>query len=181
MIPVEEVFEDQMACADLIILSKADLLDDSEQQAVTREITGHLARAVKIVPAANGAVPADILLGLDARAEDDLDNRPSHHDGADAHEHDDFETFIVDLGEVANPDQITARVEAAGALPKVLRIKGFAAVADKPMRLVVQGVGARVTTHFDRAWKADETRNTRLVVIGLAGIDHAQVERLLTA
>ena len=34
------------------------------------------------------------------------------------------------------------------------------------MRMVIQGVGDRFEKHFDRAWKADEVRATRLVVIG---------------
>ena len=48
----------------------------------------------------------------------------------------------------------------------MLRIKGFAAIPGKPMRLLVQGVGKRFDKHFDRKWLADETRATRLVVIG---------------
>jgi len=178
--PVEEVFEDQLACADLIILSKTDLLSGAEQEAVTAQISRHLPRAVKIVPVANGRLHGSLVLGLDAKTEDDIDNRPSHHDGLGAHEHDDFETFAVDLAELAAPDQIAARVAAAGALPKVLRIKGFAVIAGKPMRLVVQGVGSRVSTHYDRAWGAAEKRMTRLVVIGLSGIRRADVERILT-
>ena len=53
----------------------------------------------------------------------------------------------------------------------MLRIKGFAPVDGKPMRLVVQGVGRRVAHHFDRPWKAGEARDGRLVVIGLKGFD----------
>jgi cobalamin biosynthesis protein CobW len=54
-----------------------------------------------------------------------------------------------------------------------LRVKGFAAVAGKPLRLLVQAVGPRVTHQYDRPWAASETRAGRLVVIGLKGLDRA--------
>ena len=61
----------------------------------------------------------------------------------------------------------------------MLRIKGFAAVRGKPMRLLVQAVGPRVNTHYDRPWSPLEKRETRLVVIGLAGLDRAKISRML--
>ncbi len=177
--PVEEVFEDQINCADLIILSKSDLISEAEREAVIAQLTKHLPRAVKIVSAADGNVPGSVLLGLEAGAEDDLDNRPSHHDGVGAHEHDDFDSFVIELGDISDIEALITRVETAGALPDVLRIKGFANISGKPMRLVVQGVGARVTHHFDRAWQDGETRRTRLVVIGLHDMKRADVETIL--
>ena len=47
----------------------------------------------------------------------------------------------------------------------ILRIKGYAAVRGKPMRLLVQAVGARVRTQFDRPWAANEPRRGKVVVI----------------
>ena len=179
--PIEEVFEDQIACADLVILSKTDLLSADQIGAASSHLSAHLARAVKIVPAAAGSIDAQVLLGLGAAAEADIDNRRTHHDDDLDHEHDDFDSFIVELAATADADSLVARVTAAGELPDVLRIKGFADVDGKPMRLLVQAVGARVQSHFDRPWKADEQRSTRLVVIGLHGLDRARVEAVLAA
>ena len=61
----------------------------------------------------------------------------------------------------------------------MLRIKGFAAVPGKPMRLLVQAVGARVAHHYDRPWGTAEKREGQLVVIGLKGIDRAAITRAL--
>ncbi len=47
------------------------------------------------------------------------------------------------------------------------------------MRLLVQAVGARVSHHYDRAWRASDARRGRLVVIGLKGLDRAGVTRAL--
>ncbi len=179
--PIEEVFEDQIACADLVILSKTDLLSADQIGTASSHLSAHLARAVKIVPAAAGSIDAQVLLGLGAAAEADIDNRRTHHDDDLDHEHDDFDSFIVELAATADADSLVARVTAAGELPDVLRIKGFADVDGKPMRLLVQAVGARVQSHFDRPWKADEQRSTRLVVIGLHGLDRARVEAVLAA
>ncbi|WP_265517214.1 cobalamin biosynthesis protein CobW [Nitratireductor luteus] len=177
--PIEEVFDDQVACADLIILSKSDLLDAAGNERARGRIEAHLARSVKIVPSTHGKVDPALLLGLGLAVEDDIENRRTHHDRADDHEHDDFDTFIVDLPAVPHPEDLERRVTAAVDTGEVLRLKGFAHVTDKPMRLLVQAVGPRVSQYYDRAWKAGETPRSRLVIIGLKGIDRARIEGLL--
>ena len=177
--PVEEVFEDQIACADLIILSKADQLDQAAREIAIARIAGHLPRAVKIVPSENGRVDSAVVLGLGLAVEDDIENRKTHHDGAFDHEHDDFDTFVIDLPAITDPEGLSARVTRAAEVQNVLRLKGFAEVAGKPMRLVVQAVGARVSHYFDRPWQAGEDRRTRLVVIGLKGLDRPAIEAIL--
>jgi cobalamin biosynthesis protein CobW len=179
--PIEEVFEDQVACADLIILSKSDLLDRSADERARAVISEHLPRAVKIVPASNGHVDPSILLGLGLAVEDDIENRKTHHDNAFDHEHDDFDTFVVELPATDDPETLVNKVRNAAEAENVLRVKGFADVAGKPMRLLVQGVGPRVTHYYDRAWTAGEDRTTRLVVIGLKGIDRAAIQTILNA
>jgi cobalamin biosynthesis protein CobW len=139
-----------------------------------------VARAVKLVPARHGRLDPAVLLGLGAAAEDDLAARPSHHDAMDgAHEHDDFESFVVPLPEVAAPEELVARLQAVCAAHDILRVKGFAAVSGKPMRLAVQGVGARLQHAFDRPWGA--SREGRLVVIGQRGLDRAAIAGAITA
>jgi cobalamin biosynthesis protein CobW len=177
--PLEELFEDQLACADLIVLNKTDLLVDGEQASVSSDISAQVRPAVKLVSAAHGLVETDILLGLDAAAEDDLDARPSHHDSADDHDHDDFESFAVDLGTVDSPEDLVGRLTPVIADHDILRIKGFVDVAGKDMRLVVQGVGPRVSHYYDRDWQPNESRASRLVVIGEQGLDHAAITAAL--
>jgi cobalamin biosynthesis protein CobW len=179
--PVEEVFEDQVACADLIILSKADLLDAEGAARAQAQIAGQLPRAVKIVPSANGNVGSDVLLGLGLAVENDIENRKTHHDDELDHEHDDFDSFIVDLGQINDPEALARKVAAAAEAENVLRLKGFAAVEGKPMRLLVQAVGPRVVHYYDRAWQPAEARETRLVVIGLKGLNRPAIEKILAA
>ncbi|MDI6527635.1 cobalamin biosynthesis protein CobW [Pseudomonas otitidis] len=173
--PLHELFEDQLASADLVILNKTDLLDADALAAVRAEVSAELPPAVKVVEAASGKLPLDVLLGLNAEAELHIDSRPTHHDHEEHedHDHDEFDSFHVDLPEVDE----RALLAALGQLVErhaILRIKGFVAVTGKPMRLLVQGVGKRFDKHFDRAWRSDEPRATRLVVIGQA-LDQATI------
>jgi cobalamin biosynthesis protein CobW len=179
--PVEEVFGDQVACADLIVLSKADLLDDAARAAARARVERHLGRAVKIVAGERGRVDPAVLLGQGMAVEEVIDGRRTAHDDEPEHDHDDFDSFVLELPAVARPEELAARVAAAAEAADVLRVKGFAEVGGKPMRLVVQAVGPRVSHHFDRPWGEGEVRGTRLVVIGLKGFDRAAVERILAA
>jgi cobalamin biosynthesis protein CobW len=177
--PVEEVFEDQIACADLIVLNKHDLLDAAGIKRAHAAIAGVLPRSVKVVAATNGKVDEALLLGLGVGTEDDIANRRTHHDNELDHDHDDFDSFVVPLNEIADPAHLAARVATLAEKFDVLRVKGFAAVTDKPLRLLVQAVGRRVTHQYDRPWAASEMREGRLVVIGLKGLDRAGVTREL--
>ncbi|QBM75211.1 cobalamin biosynthesis protein CobW [Sphingomonas sp. AAP5] len=163
--PLSEVFEDQLACADMVLLTKCDLAGAEGIAAARAVIAAETPRALPVLELIDGVVDPRIVLGIGAAAEDDIAARPSHHDGEDDHEHDDFDSIVLDFGEIAAPDDLAARIEALGGGGDVLRVKGYAAVAGKPMRLLVQAVGARVRTHYDRPWRSDEPRATRLVVI----------------
>lgn len=178
--PLEEVYEDQLLCADLVVLNKADLLSDDEITSLSEEIKRTVPRAIKIVATREGQVPASVLLGLSAAAEHDLAARPSHHDNEAEHDHDDFETFIVDVPEFSSPDDLASRAKAVADAHDVLRVKGYVAIGGKPMRLLLQGVGARVDTRYERAWQPDEQRIGRLVVIGQKGLDRDSIVRTLT-
>ena len=178
--PVEEVFEDQIACADLVVLNKRDLVTDRGADEATARIAQALPRAVKVVSVAEGKVDPAVLLGLGLATEDDIENRRTHHDLEAEHDHDDFDSFVVTLPEIADPSSLAARVAGVAEAFDVLRMKGFAAVAGKPMRLLLQAVGSRVSHHYDRPWSASEPRAGRLVVIGQKGLDRAGIAQALT-
>jgi cobalamin biosynthesis protein CobW len=177
--PVEEVFEDQVACADLVILSKADLIDSAGAARAHAVVGEHLGRAVKVVPSTHGKVDPSILLGLGLAVEDEIDARKTHHDDEADHDHDEFDSFVVEIPAISDPTELAKRVEAAAAKENVLRVKGFVEVGGKPMRLLVQAVGPRVNHYYDRAWTAEDERRSRLVVIGLKGIDRGAIEKIL--
>jgi cobalamin biosynthesis protein CobW len=149
--PLEEVFEDQLSCADIVVLNKCDLLE-----------------------------PGAALLGLGSASEDNLDARPSHHDGADDdHDHDDFESFVIGFGPVDDAEAFDARLTAAVRDHNILRIKGFLNRPGRERREAIQGVGPRLHRYFDRDWRSDETRQSQIVVIGFAGLDRPAIKRAI--
>ncbi|OHV78131.1 cobalamin biosynthesis protein CobW [Ensifer sp. LCM 4579] len=183
--PLEELFEDQLTAADLIVLNKTDLIDVAGLKAVREEVASRISRKPAMIEARNGEVAAAILLGLGVGTEDEIANRKSHHEmeheAGEEHDHDEFESFVVELGAIADPAGFVDRLKGVVAAHDVLRLKGFADVPGKPMRLLIQGVGSRIDQYYDRAWAPAETRGTRLVVIGLHDMDEAAVRASIAA
>jgi cobalamin biosynthesis protein CobW len=178
--PIEEVFGDQIACADLVVLNKRDLLDDAGMEKAVATVSSALPRAVRVVTVADGRVDPAALLGLGVGTEDDIENRKTLHDDELEHDHDDFESFVVDMSEVSDPAAAARRIASVAEAHNVLRMKGFLAVYGKPMRLLVQAVGPRVSHYYDKPWSASQPRQGSLVVIGLKGLDRAAVAKSLT-
>lgn len=177
--PLEEVFGDQLACADMVIISKSDMLEEDDLSAVMALINKAARTSVEAIPAVHGRLDPSVILGLGSAVEDDIDARPSCHDDEAEHEHDDFDTFTIDVASALDPLAIVERVKQALGEVGVLRIKGMAEIVGKPARLVIQGVGERVEHYYDRPWGGDEMRAGQLVVIGLQGFDRAAVKAVL--
>lgn len=179
--PLAEVFEDQLACADLVILNKRDALADAHAPGVMATLAEHMRAGVRVVEAKFGVVDPRIALGLHAGAEGDLATRPSHIDAAGDHDHDDFESFALDLPAIAEPESFARLLAKTLMAHDVLRVKGFIDVPGKQRRLALQAVGPRIEHYFDRPWIADERRASRLVVIGRTGLDRGAITRALVS
>lgn len=172
--PLEELFEDQLTAADMIILNKADLISEETLGVVRETVQNAIKRKPAMIVAKNGVVPSDVLLGLGVGSEDDIQNRKSHHE-QHHHDHDEFESFVVECDAILKPDAFCALLADVISKHDVLRLKGFMDVPDKAMRLNIQAVGSRVDQHYDRPWSHGETRSSRLVVIGLHDIDQSAI------
>lgn len=191
--PLSELFEDQIACADMIVVNKSDLLGEAEAEALTTKLRSESRDGVQVVRTSMGALPVDVLLGQGIGAESDLEARHEvhhhhhdhdddddhHHDDEHHHGHDDFESFVVTRGEIADAGAFAEQLAQVIRDHDILRLKGFAAVAGKPMRLTYQAVGPRVDSYFDQPF-GTAPRETRLVVIGQAGLDQAAITAVLT-
>ena len=178
--PIEELFEDQLACADLVLLTKVDRVDLDAQKRVEHWLQRELPSGVKIVPCKQGEVSPNLLLGFNAAVEDNLDSRPSHHDTDADHDHDDEVTSVnVVLDQPFNPTELIGCLQSLVHQYEIYRIKGFVAVPHKSMRLVIQGVGNRFDTFYDRPWQLNESRQTRLVFIGRS-LESKEIYRALT-
>ena len=189
--PLSELFEDQIACADMIVVNKSDLLGEKASTALADKLEAEARKGVHVVRAAHGELPVEVLLGQGIGSETDMEARHEihhhHHDDEDDHvdphhdhDHDEFESFVVTRPEISDPVAFAEQVADVIRAHDILRLKGFAAVTGKPMRLTLQAVGPRIETYFDRPLGSDP-RETRLVVIGQAGLDRPAIEAALSA
>jgi len=160
---------EQVAMADVVILNKIDIVDEAELARVERRVRTmnplarlHRARRCGV----------DVPAVIDRRAFD-LDRvlavEPDFLTSDHAHEHDPSITSVsltlkqpVDRSKLV--EWLVALLERRGA--DILRCKGIFDVGGSDRRFVVQGVHMLLEGDYDRAWQADETRESRLVFIG---------------
>lgn len=177
--PIEELFEDQLACADLVLLTKTDLVDKANLHKIKTWLEQELRSGVKIISCRDGEINPDILLGFNAAVEDDLESRPSHHDHEEEHEHDDeINSVQLVVNQSFDPKSLINQLKDLVKQTEIYRIKGFVNVSNKPMRMVLQGVGDRFDSFYDRPWKPDESRQTKLVFIGRS-LNQEKIETLI--
>ena len=171
--PISELFEDQLTCADLIIINKSDLISVAEIDALKTKLGSKTRKGVKIIQSTMGNVPSKVLLGQNVNAEKDIQSRHEiHHDHHhDDHHHDDFESFIVNLPKITDQKEFLKRMEGVIVNHSILRLKGFASVEGKPLRMTIQAVGPRIETYFENSKSENNAHETQLVVIGSSGLD----------
>lgn len=180
---LRELLEDQLSAADLVVVSKNDLLDEADRERVKAIITSKVPAEVKTTYISHGEAELEVLMGIESAAEEKIDQVHNHHDHHHGHgrhhdhAHDHFDSFVITLGEV-DGDKLQAVLHDLLARHNIYRAKGFAALPGKPMRQVLQAVGKRLDVHFDRLWQADEQPGTNLVFIG-KDITKADIEAAL--
>ena len=187
--PLSELYEDQIACADMIIINKADLLTSEETVELTQTLKENSRTGVQVIKSTNGALPIDVLLGQGVAAESDMKSRHElhHHHEHDEngdhvhheHDHDDFESFVFSFGEIVHEELFIDKIMSIIKEHDILRLKGFIAVKDKPMRMTIQAVGPRIDTYYDQPFGTD-LRATKLVVIGQSGLDQNAIKTALS-
>ncbi len=182
---LQELLDDQLSAADLVIVSKNDLLNNDERVQVEARVNAKVPDSVKVTYVNNGEIASDMLMGMEAATEDHINHVHNHHDHHHdhghhhEHAHDHFDSFVIKIGEV-DGDKLQSILKKLLAENNIFRAKGFAALPGKPMRQVLQAVGERLDVHFDRLWTADEPRGTNLVFIG-KDIEKAAVQAELEA
>jgi len=176
---LKELLDDQLSAADLVIVSKNDLLNEEQRQQVEKTVREKVSDSVKISYINHGQASLDVVMGINAAAEEQIEALHTHHDHHHSHgehhehAHERFDSHVITLG-VVDGEKLQALIKQLLVDEQLYRVKGFVALANKPMRQVLQVVGERLEVHFDRLWQ-DEMPQTRLVFIGKS----LQQERLL--
>jgi G3E family GTPase len=160
--------EEQIAFADVILLNKTDLASAEELKQVEAKI-----RSINAYAKLYHTTKCDIALDkVMARGAFDLDRilelEPEFL-GEDHHHHDDdIKSFSFKTMQPLEHEKFQRWMSDLVATkgPDILRSKGILAFKDEPRRFVFQGVHMLLDGDLQRAWKADEPRESRLVFIG---------------
>jgi len=180
---IQELYQDQLGAADLIIISKTDLISAEQRAHIEADIQAHTDDSIKVISIENGIINPELILGLESASEKRIESLHSHHDhhhdhgGHHHHAHDDFDSMVISMG-IIDHDKFLQQLAKIIEAHNIYRAKGFVALANKPMRQVIQAVGSRIEHYFDRAWKANEAPSTKLVIIGKQ-LDKEQIETAL--
>ncbi len=179
---IEDLFEDQLQAADLVLISRSDQLQPSELARVVQTIEPRVRPGAGTLAMSRGEIDPALVLGLDAPESihsDHHEHEHEHHDHDDAHhDHDHHDHSHVEA--------VSGQVRLEGAfdrktlealLPQfvrsnaVIRLKGRVWLAGKTLPLQIQMVGPRLDSWFeaapDQAWVPDTGSGVEFVVIGL--------------
>jgi G3E family GTPase len=160
--------KNQIAFADVILLNKTDLVDETGLKSVEAQI-----RAINPSATIHRTVNCNVPIAevLDRKAFD-LDRimevEPEFLEDGHHHHHDEeIDSFSFRAGEV-NPDKfmpwISDLTQREG--PSILRCKGIVAFPKEPRRFVFQGVHMILDGDLSREWRPEEPRESRVVFIG---------------
>ena len=199
---IEELFDDQLEAADLVLISRADCLQAEQITALQTELAAKLRPGVTVLPMARGQVPAALLLGLerdqgdhgmgdhshDSHSQGDHDHPHVHDpDHDDHHDHDHshvaMQSVALRLEGPVDRQALESLLRSQIDRQNFLRLKGRAWLAGKAQPLQIQAVGPRLECWFDpKAAAADQDHlpGLQLVALGLQ-VDGAALEQELRA
>jgi cobalamin biosynthesis protein CobW len=159
---LDDTFEEQVSSADLVVLSKLDLLSVADQTLARAALAARVS-GVPIVEAVAGDLNPDLLFPPDPDALRAQRRRVGHTPRPHSHER--FSTELLEIPSGADPDALRERLLGLGAL----RVKGF--VHGPSGTLLVQGVGNRVEIGPIRAGQEARAVGTLVVIRRAAGHD----------
>jgi cobalamin biosynthesis protein CobW len=179
---IQELFDDQLDAADLVLLSRADRLESEQIAKLQTQITALVRSGVSVVPMQRGEVPAALLLGLEREehgAHQDHDHDHDHHDHHD-HSHVAMQSAVVRWNGSLDRSRLEAALESQIRTQTLLRLKGRAWLPGKRHPLQIQAVGPRLECWFDSQSPGERPAEDglELVALGLA-VDGAALEHAI--
>jgi G3E family GTPase len=164
----EEV-QEQLAFADVLILNKTDLVDETTRTTIERRVRS-INPVARLLHSRNADVPMQELLGVGAfELERALSLDPGFLAEEHDHEHDEAVTSLALVEERPMDLEKLGRWLAdlvAERGPDLFRMKGIIQLQGEERRYVFQSVHMLLDGDFDRAWQPAEQRRTEFVIIG---------------
>ena len=193
---IEDLFEDQLLAADLVLISRADRLEAAALETLKTNLGPRCRPGTALLPVASGVVDPELLLGSPGRAErwseqladhDEHDHGDEHnhgddHDGHHDHSHVAIESLAFDLQGPWQPAQLEAALQRIILEQTVIRLKGWLAMPGKDRLLQIQGVGPRLACWYEGSPEPGLSNGTsgnlQLVLLGF-GLQRDQVLQCL--
>ncbi|MFM1812820.1 MAG: hypothetical protein RLZZ336_1758 [Cyanobacteriota bacterium] len=180
---IEDLFNDQLQAADLVLISRADCIADAALQGLTANLSARCRPGTPLLPIAAGVVDPELLLGPIAIA--DADHEHDHdHDHEHEHDHDhshvQIESLVLSINADWQQPQLEAALQTLLQEQTVIRLKGWFASPIKQRLLQIQAVGPRLECWYEGTAQPDQqTRGhgqLKLVVLGF-DLDQEALER----
>ena len=176
---IDELFADQLGAADLVLISRADLVTDDSMERVRSSLASQVRDGTPLLPVRQGTIDPAVVLGLVHRDEHQADHDHDHdHDqhDHDHHDHDHHDHSHVEIvGGVVRLAGAIDRAQLERLLPDlvrghgVVRLKGRVWLAGKTLPLQIQMVGPRLNSWFEAApataWHPPQSVGLDLVVL----------------
>ncbi len=186
---IDELFENQLASADLVLISRGDRLEPNQLKAVQQDLATRLRAGAETLAISRGVVDPALVLGIDAKSEakaeaHDHEHDHEHHGHSHSHDHRDGDGH--DHHDHSHVEALSGQVRCEGSVSRrqleqllpdfvrrhgVIRLKGRVWLEGKSLPLQIQMVGPRLDSWFeaapDQAWQPAGGRGLELVVIGL--------------
>ena len=165
---IEDLFLEQLEVADLVLISRADLLSASELEQARAQLQTQLEQ----LPIENnpphlsiqrGVIDPALVLGLDRAAPveaDEEDGEHHHHD----HSHPDLLATCVELQGSWEREPLESLIRKTIRPMGLIRMKGRVPIAGKSLPLQVQAVGQRLECWYENDGGSPD--QLQLVLIG---------------
>jgi cobalamin biosynthesis protein CobW len=184
---IDELFEEQLEAADLVLVSRADRLSPEGHAQVCTDLRQRVRAGVPVLPLVRGEIAPDLLLGLDSAGRA---LEPEHESAGHDHDHHDDDHHHHDHHHVAmcslliqregswEREQLETELRSLLSGNPVLRLKGRLRQSDRRLPLQIQAVGSRLECWYEASPAASAPGPAlELVVLGAA----ADEERLRAA
>ena len=177
---IEELFEEQLEAADLVLISRADRLTAAALEAVQERLQPLLRQGARVLPMARGDLDPRVILDGELQGPSrtqDHDHEHDHHD----HAHVAMTSLVVHRPGPWERAALEDRLRGLLASEPVIRLKGRLRQADRPLLLQIQAVGTRLECWYEGK-APEEVAGTpspvglELVVLGAAA-DQERLER----
>ncbi|MDM7952129.1 MAG: cobalamin biosynthesis protein CobW [Cyanobium sp. CZS 25K] len=144
---IEDLFADQLAAADLVLVSRADRLEPADLAQVKANLASGLPPGTVVLPMARGCIDPSLVL--------DGPGREAHHDHS--HDHDDhhdhahvaMESLVVRRSGRWERGRLEAQLQQLLIDHPVVRLKGRLRQGGKRLPLQIQGVGRRLDCWYE--------------------------------